>query len=114
MCSLYQLRGRVDSLRRKLAPEIAVIRLCRQAEEFCHQWAAEVANRKPAPEPRPFIRKLGGAGFRLTTWMALHNYIERCRYNNEPPEVWDTIVTLLPWTVKGGDLNDLQWDSAAG
>ena len=96
MYGYYQLSRRVDALRRKLAPKIAVIGLRRQAEEFCHQWAAQVADRKPAPEPRPFIQKLAAAGFRQATWMALHKYLERWRDNNNHPEVRGIIVTLLP------------------
>ena len=50
MTTLSQLRRRVDALKRKYARELAVVRLRRQAEEFSHRWARDVADRKPAPQ----------------------------------------------------------------
>ncbi len=106
--SLHHLRRRVDALRRKLAPELAVIRLRRLAEEFCDQWA--VADHQEAAQPHPFIKRVADAGFRLPTFMALHKYLERCRNANEHPQPRQIVGTLLPWAASGGFLVTFQWE----
>ncbi len=69
--SLSQIRNRINAL------PLAVYRLRPLAEEFCHQWSVAEADRKPAPESQPFVRKIALAGFRLPTFMELHKYKER-------------------------------------
>ncbi len=110
--SLSQIRNRINALRRKYALPLAVNSLRPLAEEFCQQWAVAQADRKPAPEPQPFIRKIASAGFRLPTFMELHKYIERCRHNNTCPDVKGVIRCLLPRAAELGCLEALRWDRA--
>ena len=94
--SLSQIRNAIDALCRKYAIPLAIYRLRPLAEEFSQQWSVAEADRKPAPESHPFIRKIALAGFSLPTFMELHKYIERCRRNNTRPDVKGIIRCLLP------------------
>ena len=111
--SLSQIRNRINALRRKYAIPLAVYGLRPLAEEFCQQWAVAQAGRKPAPESRPFIRKIASAGFRLSTFMELHKYLERRRHNNTRPDARKIIRCLLPRAAEQGCLEALRWDRAA-
>ncbi len=51
--SLYQLRRRVNALYRKLAPELAVVRLRSLAEDYCDEWAVAVADGQEPPPVSP-------------------------------------------------------------
>ena len=113
MYSLSEIRRQVDALRRRLAPELAVLRLRKLAEEFCCQWDTAIANHRQTPEPHPFILRIAGAGFRLNTFMALHKYLDRCREGNSHPQPRDIVSNLLPWAAKGGYLAAFQWDAPA-
>ncbi len=77
--SLSQIRNRINALRRKYARELAACRLRRLADEFSQQWAAAVAERRPAPESHPFIKRVADHGVRAPTYMQLHKYLEGCR-----------------------------------
>ena len=126
--SLRQLRNRVDALKRKLAVPLAVVRLRPLAEEFCRECAQARANfgspkapSKPMPPPGasvetgtlPFIRRIAGHGFRLTTFMDLHRYLERCRAADNLPECHEIIRRLLPQSANGVLRAILQWDAPA-
>ena len=113
MYSLSEIRRQVDALRRRLAPELAVLRLRKLAGEFCSQWDTAITNHQPAPETHPFILRVAGAGFRLNTFMALHKYLDRCRDGNNYPQPRDIVSNLLPWATKGGYLATFQWDAPA-
>ena len=113
MYSLSEIRRQVDALRRRLAPELAVLRLHKLAKEFRFQWDTAIANHQPAPEPHPFILRIAGAGFRLNTFMALQKYLDRCRDRNNHPQPRDIVTNLLPWATKGGYLAPFQWDPPA-
>ena len=111
MYTLSQLRRRVNALRRKYARELAIVRLRPLAEDFSQEWAATVADRRPAPRPQPFIRRLAQHGFRLPTFIALHQYLERCRSDGKTPDCYNIIAALLP-RIPGDQLGQLlQWDS---
>ena len=98
MYSLYRLRARVDALLHKLARPVAIVRLRRLADEFSLQWTVAIANRQSPPGSHPFIKRVADAGFRLTTFMALYNYLERCRSQNTIPGCNEIIRSLLPWS----------------
>lgn len=97
MTTLCQLRRRVDALRRRLAPQLAVLRIHRLADEFCLQWAVAVADQRPLREFRPFILRIASHGFRLPTFTALAKYLERCRDASEFPQCSQIVRVLLPW-----------------
>ena len=98
MYTLSALRARVRALRRKLAPELALLRLRRLAEEHCLQSSVAQADRQPPPESHTFIRRVASAGFRLPSFMEVHKYLERCRANNSLPDREDLLHALIPWS----------------
>ena len=113
MLTLSQLRRRVNALRRKYARDLAVVRLRPLAEEFSQQWAVSLSQRRPAPQPQPFIRRIAQSGFRLNTFMALHKYLERCRRETTILDSLGIISSLLP-QVPFDRLRDLlRWDTPA-
>ena len=79
------LRARVRALQRTMALELAVVRLRRLSEEFCIESSVVRANGQPAPQPHAFIQRVASAGFRLPSFMAAHQYLERCRTQRHPP-----------------------------
>ena len=104
MDTLSALRARVRALQRKFARELAALRLRRLAEEHCLQSSAARAE-PPTPSRLPshaFIRannyRVASAGFRLPSFMAVHNYLERCRANNSLPDREDLLHSLIPWS----------------
>ena len=98
MHTLSALRARVRALRRKLAPQLAILRLRRLAGEHCLQSSAARADRQPPPEPHAFILRVASTGFRLPTFMAVQKYLERCCANNSLPEREDLLHALIPWS----------------
>ena len=98
MDTLSSLRARVRALQRKLAPELAILRLRRLAEEHCLQSSAARAARQPPPDSHAFIRRVAAAGFRLTSFMAVHKYLERFRANNSLPDREHLLQALIPWS----------------
>lgn len=96
MYSLSQIRRRVDSLKRKYATELTIVRLFPLAEEFSLRWAVQVADNQPVPEIHPFILHIAGHGFRFHTFMSLHNYLEGCANENRVPDPLGIIASLLP------------------
>ena len=102
---MNDLRRRVNALRRKMARKLAVVRLRRLAEEFCLQWTVARADRRPAPESHPFILRVVQAGFRLPTFMAAHNYLDRCRRQKTLPDCNALLRSLLPWSAALGPLD---------
>ena len=87
MDTLSSLRVRVRSLQRKLARELALLRLRRLAEEHCLQSSVAQADRQPPPESHAFILRVAAAGFRLSTYMAAHKYLERAAPTTPAPPV---------------------------
>ena len=94
---MYDLRRRVNALRRKLAIPLAIVRLRRLAQEFCLQSTVARAERQPPPGSHPFIRRVVDAGFRLPTFMAVSQYLERCRTQNIIPDSYQLLRSLIPW-----------------
>ena len=97
MNGLSGLRRRVDALLRKYAREVAVVRLRRLTNEYSLQWTVAIADRQPPPDTHPFILRVADAGFRLTTFMSVHKYLERCRSQNTVPDSTKMAQALLPW-----------------
>ena len=97
MNGLNGLRRRVDALLRKYAREVAVVRIHRLTQEFSLQWTVAIADRQPPPDTHPFILRVADAGFRLTTFMSVHKYLERCRSQNTLPDSTKMVQALLPW-----------------
>ena len=113
MYTLSQLRNQVDALQRKYARELAVYRLRPLAEDFSQQWAIALSNRQPAPQPQPFIRRIAQRGFCFNTFMALDNYLERCRSEGIIPHCQGMLHSLLPQLPYDRLRSMLQWDTPA-
>ena len=82
--SLSRIRSKIEALERKLARPLAVVKLRPLAEEYCDQWEAAHADKKPLPEAQPLIQRIADRGFRLNTFTNLHLYIKRCREKRRP------------------------------
>ena len=102
---MNDLRHRVNALRRKMALALAVVRLRPLAQEFCVQWAVAQSRRQPSPESHPFISRVVDAGLRLPTFMAAHNYLNRCRSRNTLPDCDELLRSLLPWSITLGPVD---------
>ena len=92
-----ELRARVRALQRKMAKEIAIVRLRRLVSEFRLQWFVAHTNRKPLPEPRSFRSRLVKAGFRLPIFMEVNRYLEKCRRKKVEIDGHELLRTLIPW-----------------
>ena len=110
MTTLSSLRRRVDALRRKLAGPLAILRLRRLAAEHSLECTVAHADRKPHPEIHPFILRVVDAGFRLTTFMAVHKYLESCRSQNTLPDSEELLRALFPLHIRIGP--GPVWDQA--
>ena len=97
MNTLSAVRRRVDAIRRKMAPYLAILRVRRLADEYNLQWTVAVADRQPLPDTHSFILRVAAAGFRLATFMSVHKYLEGCRSENTVPEKDKMVQALLPW-----------------
>ena len=106
--SLASIRRQVDALKRKFAPELAIIRLSRVANEITELWHIAIANKQPKPDPYACVRKVADAGFRLHTYMAFEKYLQRCIDDDRRPVIRGIITTLLPWSANGSWLNNLE------
>ena len=94
---MRSLQARVRALQRILAPELAVVRLRRLSEEFCIESSVGRADRQPPSHAHVFIQRVASAGFRLSTFMAVHKYLERCRDRDDLPDPEDLLHALIPW-----------------
>ena len=97
MNTLSAVRRRVDAIRRKMAPYLAILRVRRLADEYSRQWTVAVADQQPPPDTHSFILRVAAAGFRLTTFMSVHKYLEECRNEHTVPEKDKMVQALLPW-----------------
>ena len=92
------LRARVRALQRKMALELAVVRLRRLAGEFCLQSLVARRGHQSPPDPQAFFRRVVSAGFRLPSFMAVHKYLDRRRGDNALPDAEDLLRAFLPWS----------------
>ena len=110
--TLSQLRRRVNVLKRKFAPELAIIRLRRIAEAVSDDW-----DPSESLEPTDVIAHVAKAGFRLPTLMRLrHETPTVPRRHHTPggvPESESIVLDLLPWAWKDRYRAFLRWDLPA-
>ena len=101
MSQLSYIRSRINALRRRFALEISHVCLRPMVEDFCTESYAAAMDRKPLPDGRAFIRKVGEK-IRLPTFMAAHKYLEQCLKQKVVPGAENLLGALLPWaTVRG-------------
>ena len=95
-----ELRSRIRALQKKMAKELAIVRLRRLVKEFRLQWFVALTDRKPLPQPRSFGFRVVKAGFRLPTFMGVNRYLEKCRRKKVEIEDHELLRTLIPWVRK--------------
>ena len=96
--NLKSIRNQINALRRKFAFPLAILRLRRISEEYCHHWHTALTNNKPTPEAHPFILKIAKEVIPLNTFMSLHHYLNRHRDQKTTPEPLKIAETLFPTT----------------
>ena len=106
--TISQLRRRIDALKRKFAPELAIIKLRRIAEAVSEEW-----DPSEPPEPHDVVQRVAKAGFRLNTFGRLSNYLKDIRRQGDVPEPESIILQLLPWAWKDRYRKLLSWDLPA-
>ena len=101
----YQLRRRVDALKRKYARELAIIEARRVAEAVADDW-----DRFNPPATHQVIRRFADAGLRSNTYASLTEYLAECRRKEEIPYPGVMVCNLLryAWDHRYDEL--LRWD----
>ena len=106
--TLSQIRRRVNILKCRFAPELAIIKLRRVAEAVSDDW-----NPDQPPEPADVISRIVRAGFRLPTFVRLRRYLEDTRSQGDVPEPESIVLSLLPWAWDHRYRAFLRWDLPA-
>ncbi len=83
---LRALRARVNALRRKMAPALAVVKVRRTADDYCHRWSVATSNNELPPDPHRMIQGLALAGLRLPSFASANNFLNGCRRSNTDPD----------------------------
>ena len=94
---MRELRSRIRALQKKMALELAIVRLRPLVKEFRLQWFVALTDHKPLPEPRSFGFRVVKAGFRLPTFMAVNKYLEKRRRQKVEIDDHELLRTLIPW-----------------
>ncbi|MDE2938547.1 MAG: hypothetical protein OXR67_06465 [Chloroflexota bacterium] len=97
MRTLSEIRREIRALQRKYHKELAIYRMRRVTEEVHYDYTRAVADQQETPKPLEIIRRIADKGFRLTTWMHLHNYLDQVREAGDVPEPRRMLLALLPW-----------------
>ena len=106
--TISQLRRRVAALKRRFAPELAIIKLRRIAEAVADDWTPD-----QPPEPSDVIERIADAGCRLPTFARLNRYLNDTRRQGDVPEPESIVINLLPWADNHRYLELLRWDLPA-
>ena len=93
--TISELRRRINALKRRFAPELAIIKLRRIAEAVSNDW-----DPSEPPEPHDVIQRVVKAGFRLATFMRLRRYLDDTQRQGDVPEPERIVLNLLPWASK--------------
>ena len=96
MYTFSQIRNRVNTLQRKFATELKIMRVYPHAEEYALDWACLATDRETLPDSHDFIRHLASWGFRFYTYTNLYQYLERCRERGDIPDALGIIASLFP------------------
>ena len=94
---LRALRARVNALRREMAPALAVVKVRRTADDYCHRWSVATSNHELPPDPHRMIQGLALAGLRLPSFASANNFLNGCRRSNTDPDPERLVAVLLPW-----------------
>ncbi len=97
MRTLSEIRREIRALQRKYHRQLTIYRMRRVTEQVYNDYARAVGDQQEPPKPLEVIRKIADKGFRLTTWMHLHNYLDKVREAGDIPEPRRMLLALLPW-----------------
>ena len=97
MRTLSEIRREIRALQRKYHRQLTIYRMRRVTEEVHHDYARAVGDQQDPPKPLEVIRRIADQGFHLTTWMHLHNYLDKVREKGDIPEPRRMLLALLPW-----------------
>ena len=103
--TLSEIRRAIDTLKRRFATELAIIKLRRIAEAVADDWTPD-----DPPEPSDVIQRFVKAGCRLPTFGNLARYLNNTRRQGDVPEPCDMVVNLLPWIDNHRYRELLRWD----
>ena len=106
--TVSQIRRRINALKRRFAPELAIIKLRRIAEAVSDDW-----DPSEPPEPADVIERVAKAGFRLPTFMRLRRYLDDTIRQGDGPDPESIVLDLLPWAGKDRYRAFLRWDLPA-
>ena len=106
--TISHLRRRVAALKRRFAPELAIIKLRRIAEAVSDEW-----DPSEPPAPADVIGRIAKAGFRLPTFASLARYLNDTRLQGDVPNPGAIVLSLLPWASKDRYCELLRWDLPA-
>ena len=106
--TISQIRRRLDALKRRFAPELAIIKLRRIAEAVADHW-------DPAQPtvPSDVIGRIAKAGFRLPTFANLARYLNDTLRQEDVPDPDAIVLSLLPWARRDRYRELLRWDLPA-
>ncbi|MCY4365697.1 MAG: hypothetical protein OXE17_05665 [Chloroflexi bacterium] len=110
MYTITQIRNRVNTLKRKYATELKILKVFPIAEEYSLDWACMAADRLPLPDSGDFIRHLASWGFRFNTYTNLFQYLERCREGGNIPDAEGILASLFPEVPREKLLNLLPYN----
>ena len=118
MYSIRYLRSRVDALKRKLKPVLAILRLRNLAMEFCDEYDEAASPETPRRRDLQgvcmmFPHRVTKAGFRLGKGKELVRYFLGCKDNRTNPDPREVVFTLIPWAKRGPRLREDLWDRPA-
>ena len=97
MNELRALRSRVNALRRKMVRELAIVKVRRMADDYCHRWFVATSNHELPPAPQRLIQGLARSGLRLPSFASANNFLDGCRRSNTDPDPQRLVSVLLPW-----------------
>ncbi len=106
--TLSQIHRRINILKRKFAPELAIIKLRRIADAVSDDW-----DPSEPPKPADVIARIAKAGFRLPTFMRLRRYLDDTIRQSDVPEPEAIVLNLLPWAWDHRYRAFLRWDLPA-
>ena len=97
MNGLNGIRSRVNALRRKFALELAIIKLCRLAEDFISRWHIAIVRSQEPPDTHTFILHVGSNNnVRSNFFMRFKHYIDRCIKEGRHPQGPDIVHAIIP------------------
>ena len=106
--SLASLARRVRALERRLAPELAFVRMRQLADDLCDDWEYALGMDCSLPEPQRFIQRIAHNGLMSDSFGRLKGYLERCQEEKRIPEVYEIVRSTLEWSAHIGLISILR------